>query len=168
MINPRLILLVTVLMTTAAPLMGAEVETHFGSEGSVRDVYVNAIYGAEYEIKVAMDRFTDYALAAALINAAKYGREVYVIVDGDRKNLLKGAAISDHLRDGGVEVMLDRSDFRLFDRFAIIDDTTVIVGGYPFVEDAGTSPMNDLVVIDDPDVAAAYADHFDYLWNLTK
>ena len=43
-----------------------------------------------------------------------------------------------------------------------------IVGGYPFVEDAGTSPMNDLVVIDDPDVAAAYADHFDYIWNLTK
>jgi phosphatidylserine/phosphatidylglycerophosphate/cardiolipin synthase-like enzyme len=168
MINSRIILLVTALTTTAVPLMAAEVVTYLGSEGSVRDFYVNAIYDAEYEIKVAMDRFTDYALAEALIHAAKYGREVYVIVDGDRENVLKGAAISDYLSDGGVEVMLNKTEFRLFDRFAIIDETMVIVGGYPFVEDAGDSPMNDLVAIEDPDVAAVYADHFDYLWNLTK
>jgi phosphatidylserine/phosphatidylglycerophosphate/cardiolipin synthase-like enzyme len=107
-------------------------------------------------------------MAQALIYAAKYGREVYVVVDGDRKNLLRGAAISDHLRDGGVEVILDRSNFQLFDRFVIIDETTVIVGGYPFVEDAGFSPMSDVVIINDPDIATAYAEHFDYIWNLTK
>jgi cardiolipin hydrolase len=146
----------------------ADVETQFGSEGSVRNVYVNAINGAEYEIKVAMDYFTDYTLAQALINAAKYGREVYVIVDGDRENLLKGAAIGNYLRDGGIGVAVNRSDFRLFDRFMIIDGKKVIVGSYPFVEDAGDSPMNDVIVISDVAIAAAYAEHFDYIWNLTK
>jgi len=168
MTDVKVISLLTALAATTASFAGAGVETYFGSEGSVRDFYADAIYGAEYEVKVAMDRFTDYALAEALIYAAKYGREVYVIIDGDRNNLLKGASISDQLRDGGVEVMLDKSDFRLFDRFTIIDGTTVIVGGYPFEDDAGASPMADLVVIEDPDVAAAYLEHFDYLWTLTK
>ncbi|UCE28022.1 MAG: hypothetical protein JSW52_04515 [Candidatus Coatesbacteria bacterium] len=168
MTDIKILFLLATIITTAAPLAGAEIETHFGSEGSVRDYYVNAIYGAEYEVKVAMDRFTDYTLVEALIYAAKYGKEVYVIVDGDRKNLLKGASISDYLRDGGVEVMLDRSNFRLYDRFAIIDEKMVIVGGYPFEDDAGASPMTDLVIIEDADVAAAYLEHFDYLWTLTK
>jgi cardiolipin hydrolase len=145
-----------------------DIETQFGSEGSVRNVYIDAINDAEYEIKVAMDYFTDYKLAQALINAAKYGREVYVIVDGDRENLLKGAAIGNYLRDGGVEVAVNRSDFRLFDRFIIIDGKKVIIGSYPFVEDAGDSPMNDAAVISDTVIAAAYAEHFDYIWNLTK
>ena len=164
---------ITGLIISAICLLGTfakpiDIETQFGSEGSVRNVYVDAINGAEYEIKVAMDYFTDYTLAQALINAAKYGREVYVIIDGDRENLLKGAAIGNYLRDGGVEVTVNRSDFQLFDRFIIIDEKKVIVGSYPFVEDASASPMNDAVVIYDAVIVAEYAEHFNYIWNLTK
>jgi phospholipase D len=161
-------LLALIVFSAGATYAAAGMEPHFGSEGSIRNIYVDAFYGAEYEIKLAMDYFTDYSMAEALIYAAKYGREVYVIVEGDRKNPLKGIAISDHLRDAGVEVALNRTEFALFDRFAIIDESIVIIGGYPFVEEAGSSPMNDVIVINDPDIAAMYADHFDYIWNLAK
>lgn len=160
--------IITFLFSGAYPLRACDVETRFGSGGSVRDVYLDAIYGAEYEIRVVMDRFTDYKLADALIYAAKYGREVYVIIGGDRKNLLKGAVMNEYLSANGVSVRLHRSAFGLFDRFALIDGETVIAGSYPFLDEAPSSPLSDAVVVRDPDVARLYKDHFDYIWNLTE
>jgi phosphatidylserine/phosphatidylglycerophosphate/cardiolipin synthase-like enzyme len=107
-------------------------------------------------------------MADALIDAARRGRRVRVIVDGDKRNLLKGKALGDHLKGGGVEVMYDRSQSNLYDRFVIVDDHTVVVGSYPFIEDAPSSPMTDAVAIEDKDVAKEYLEFFDFAWNLTK
>jgi phosphatidylserine/phosphatidylglycerophosphate/cardiolipin synthase-like enzyme len=115
-----------------------------------------------------MDRFTDYDLADALIDASKRGRRVRVIMDGDKRNLLMGKAVGDHLKAGGVEVMYDRSQSNLYDRFLVLDEHTVIVGSYPFIEDAPSSPMTDLVVIDDAELAKQYLEFYDFVWNLTK
>jgi phosphatidylserine/phosphatidylglycerophosphate/cardiolipin synthase-like enzyme len=152
----------------AAAAGAAEVEAWFGQAVAVRDKYRELIRSADYDVVVAMDRFTDYTLADALIDAARRGRRVRVIVDGDKRNLLKGKALGDHLKSGGVEVMYDRSQSNLYDRFVVIDDHTVVVGSYPFIEDAPSSPMTDAVVIEDKDVAKEYLEFFDFIWNLTK
>jgi phosphatidylserine/phosphatidylglycerophosphate/cardiolipin synthase-like enzyme len=152
----------------ASAAAAAEVEVWFGQAVAVRDKYREIIRGAEYDVAVAMDRFTDYTMADALIDAARRGRRVRVIVDGDKRNLLKGKALGDHLKGGGVEVMYDRSQSNLYNRFVVIDDHTVVVGSYPFIEDAPSSPMTDAVVIEDKDVAKEYLEFFDFAWNLTK
>ncbi len=64
--------------------------------------------------------------------------------------------------------MYDRSQFNLYDRFLVLDERIVIVGSYPFIEDAPASPMTDVVVIDDAELAAQYVEFFDFIWNLTK
>jgi phosphatidylserine/phosphatidylglycerophosphate/cardiolipin synthase-like enzyme len=151
----------------AAPAV-AGIEAWFGQAVAVRDKYREIIRSAEYDVAVAMDRFTDYTMADALIDAARRGRRVRVIVDGDKRNLLKGKALGDHLKGGGVEVMYDRSQSNLYDRFVVIDDHTVVVGSYPFIEDAPSSPMTDAVVIEDKDIAKQYLEFFDFAWNLTK
>lgn len=152
----------------ASAAAAAEVEAWFGQAVAVRNKYREIIRSADYDVAVAMDRFTDYTMADALIDAARRGRRVRVIVDGDKRNLLKGKALGDHLKAGGVEVMYDRSESNLYDRFVIIDDHTVVVGSYPFIEDAPSSPMTDAVVIEDDDVAKEYLEFFDFAWNLTK
>jgi phosphatidylserine/phosphatidylglycerophosphate/cardiolipin synthase-like enzyme len=152
----------------AAAAAYAEIEAWFGQAVAVRDKYREIIRSADYDVVVAMDRFTDYTLADALIDAAKRGRRVRVIVDGDKRNLLKGKALGDHLKAGGVEVMYDRSRANLYDRFVVIDDHTVVVGSYPFIEDAPSSTMTDAVVIEDAAVAKRYLEFFDFMWNLTK
>ena len=152
----------------ASAAAAAEVEAWFGQAVAVRNKYREIIRSADYDVAVAMDRFTDYTMADALIDAARRGRRVRVIVDGDKRNLLKGKALGDHLKAGGVEVMYDRSESNLYDRFVIIDDHTVVVGSYPFTEDAPSSPMTDAVVIEDEVVAKEYLEFFDFAWNLTK
>jgi phosphatidylserine/phosphatidylglycerophosphate/cardiolipin synthase-like enzyme len=146
----------------------ADIEPWFGQDVSVRDKMRAVIRGAEYDVVVAMDRFTDYALADELIFAVKRGRRVRVIIDGDKRNLLMGKALGDHLKGGGVEVMYDRSESNLYDRFLVLDEHIVVVGSYPFIEDAPSSPMTDAVVVDDAALAKQYLEFFDFIWNLTK
>ena len=158
----------TLLATLAATAAYAEIEAWFGQAVAVRDKYREIIHSADYDVVVAMDRFTDYTMADALIDAVKRGRRVRVVIDGDKRNLLKGKALGDHLASGGVEVMYDRSQANLYDRFVVIDDHTVVVGSYPFIEDAPSSPMTDAVVIEDAKLASQYLEFFDFVWNLTK
>jgi len=155
------------LVLVAAAAYGA-VDAWFGQDVSVRDKIRLIIGEAENDVVVAMDRFTDYSMAEALIAAAKRGRRVRVVIDGDKKNLLMGKALGDYLVAGGVEVMYDRSLSNLYDRFLVLDERKVVVGAYPFIEDAPSSPMTDVVVIDDAELAARYAAFFDFIWNLTK
>lgn len=143
-------------------------EAWFGQDVAVRNKFREAILNADYEIVVATDRFTDYALADALIDAARRGRDVRVIVDGDKRNLLLGKALGDHLAAGGVEVQYDRSQSNLYDRFVVIDEELVLVGSYPFIEDAPSSPMTDAVAIRDAELAKQYLEFFNFIWNLTK
>jgi len=165
----KIILLGSIIIIAglAAAAQGT-VEVWFGQAVAVRDQYRDIIRSAEYDVTVAMDRFTDYSMADALIDAAQRGRRVRVIVDGDKRNLLKGKALGDHLKSGGVEVMYDRSQSNLYDRFVVIDDHTVVVGSYPFIDDAPSSPLTDAVVIRDEEVAKEYLEFFDFAWNLTK
>ncbi|HUV85534.1 MAG TPA: phospholipase D-like domain-containing protein [bacterium] len=162
------IALAILIAALAAAAAHAKIVTWFGQDVSVRDKLRVIIGEAENDVVVAMDRFTDYNLADALIFAAQRGRRVRVIIDGDKRNLLTGKALGDHLKGGGVEVMYDRSQSNLYDRFLVLDERFVIVGSYPFIEDAPSSPMTDLVVIDDADLAKQYLEFFDFIWNLTK
>ena len=165
--NRKLFVWAVLLAGLAAAAQGT-VEAWFGQAVAVRDKYREIIHSAENDVVVAMDRFTDYTMADALIDAAKRGRRVRVIVDGDKRNILKGKALGDHLKGGGVEVQYDRSQSNLYDRFVVIDDHTVIVGSYPFSEDAPSSPMTDAVVIEDAELASQYLEFFDFAWKLTK
>lgn len=158
----------TLLAALAATAAYAEIEAWFGEDVAVRDKFRELIRSADNDVVVAMDRFTDYTMANALIDAAKRGRRVRVIIDGDKRNLLKGKALGDDLKAGGVEVQYDRSQSNLYDRFVVIDDHTVVVGSYPFIEDAPSSPMTDAVVIEDAELASQYLEFFDFVWNLTK
>jgi phosphatidylserine/phosphatidylglycerophosphate/cardiolipin synthase-like enzyme len=162
------VILTAAAVAALAAVAGGAVEVWFGQDVAVRDKFRDAFRNADYEILVAMDRFTDYTLADALIDAARRGRDVRVIVDGDKRNLLMGKSLGDHLASGGVEVQYDRSQSNLYDRFVVIDEELVIVGSYPFIEDAPSSPMTDAVAIDDAALAKQYLEFFNFIWNLTK
>lgn len=140
----------------------------FGSATAIRNELRWLIGSAEEEVRVAMDRFTDYALADALVTAARRGRRVRVVVGADQRDLVVGKALGDHLRAGGVEVVYLRRENNLYDRFVIIDERLVVVGSYPLVEDAATSPFADVVMIEDAGVVAEYGSYFDFLWNAAK
>lgn len=50
-------------------------------------------------------------------------------------------------------------------KFAVIDGQTVITGSYNWSDNADDNNFENIVVIQYPDLAAAYTEQFDSIWN---
>jgi phosphatidylserine/phosphatidylglycerophosphate/cardiolipin synthase-like enzyme len=167
----RLINLGVGLLVGAAAYAAAEaaapaaITPYFGSSVNVRNQLRLVLGGAEDEVVVVADRLTDYALADALLEAARRGRRVRVVLGAATGTLLVDRAIREHLQAGGVEVAVVDGDQPLYACFAVVDKRVVVTGSYPWVEEAAATPLAEFIVVDDATLAAAYLAFFDYIWT---
>lgn len=147
----------------------ADVRVLTGNAAVVRDEVRLVIGAAENDVVCAMDRFDDYSMADALITAAKRGRRVRVVLDGEPgpANKVIGVSMAAYLEGGGCEVAVNRGVHRLFSRFVVVDAKAVVVS-YPFLADAAASPLADAVVLEDEAAAQTYAAFFEYIWSQAK
>ena len=159
---------VILVLATAANAFGGDVSAVFGSEEKLRNVYHEAMLDAEDTVEVAMDVITDDWLIAWLCEVVHRGREVRIIMDGDFATMPRGESVMGQLRAAGCKVVGEDSPQTLVSRFVLIDRVTVIVGSYPFSEEAADTSLNDAVIITDEEVVKGYAEHFDYCWNISK
>jgi phosphatidylserine/phosphatidylglycerophosphate/cardiolipin synthase-like enzyme len=99
---------------------------------------------------------------------ARRGRRVRVVVGADPQDDEGGRAIVTYLERAGVEVLIGQMGRPLYSRFMVIDKKAVLVGSYPFVDGASSSPLADMVRIDDAALAARYLAFFDYIWTAQR
>jgi phosphatidylserine/phosphatidylglycerophosphate/cardiolipin synthase-like enzyme len=73
-----------------------------------------------------------------------------------------GASYSqrDRLRSGGVTVHTDANPYIMHHKVIIIDDQTVILGSYNFTGNAEDNNDENILIVHDPEVAAAYLGEF--------
>lgn len=151
---------VTAPVPTVTPFLGNDV------------IVVNkirlALGDAEEEVAFATDRFTDYSVADTLTLLVRRGRRVRVVIGADPQDSERGRAIVTYLERAGVEVLVGDMGKPLYSRFMVIDKKAVIVGSYPFVDGAASSPFADVVRIDDAALAARYLAFFDYIWTAQR
>jgi phosphatidylserine/phosphatidylglycerophosphate/cardiolipin synthase-like enzyme len=68
------------------------------------------------------------------------------------------------LRQGGVDVLEDGNCYILHHKVIIIDERTVITGSYNFTNSAERDNDENLVIVDDPNLARAYLDEFERVY----
>jgi phosphatidylserine/phosphatidylglycerophosphate/cardiolipin synthase-like enzyme len=146
----------------------ADIEAIFGGEQKLRNVYHEAMLDAENTVELAMDVITDEWLISWLCDVAHRGREVRIITDRDFTETPQGESTLGQLLAAGCEVVGEDSHEALISRFMLIDRETVIVGSYPFTEEAADTALNDAIIITDEAIVEGYAEHFDYCWNISK
>ncbi len=158
-----------IIVAAAATAQTFAVRVITGDAAAVRDEVRLVIGAAENDVVCAMDRFDDYSLADALVTAAKRGRRVRVVLDGEQgpANKVVGVSMANYLEGGGCEVAVNRGAHRLFSRFVVVDGTTVVVS-YPFLADAAASPLADAAVLTDDAAAKTYAAFFEYIWTQAR
>jgi phosphatidylserine/phosphatidylglycerophosphate/cardiolipin synthase-like enzyme len=102
--------------------------------------------------------YTADPIAAAMIERAQAG----VLVSGvaEAQNATGSQASFGPLRDAGIDVVLDGNCYILHHKVMIIDERTVITGSYNFTSSAERDNDENLVIVDDPDLARAYLDEF--------
>lgn len=135
-----------------------EREARDGLESAV----LESIDGAQSQIEVAMYNFSLISAADALVAAHKRGVDVRVVLDSDA---LDGRAVQ-RLQAGGVQVMGDRRESLMHNKFLVIDGRVVWSGSLNLTESGLSADNNNFVRIESAELAKAYADEFDEMFSL--
>lgn len=95
------------------------------------------LQSAQKTLKIAMFTWTRYDLAQEVINAAKRGVSVEVVID-KQSGHGASAKVVKMLKQGGIPVRLSTGSALLHHKFAYIDDTTLINGSANWTKAAFT------------------------------
>jgi phosphatidylserine/phosphatidylglycerophosphate/cardiolipin synthase-like enzyme len=134
----------------------------FTPGGDCTDQIVDAIAGAQRRILVQAYSFTSAPIAQALLDAHKRGIDVQVILDRSQASAKYTGA--DFLANGGIPVRIDRRHAIAHNKVMVIDDRRVLTGSFNFTRAAQEKNAENLLLIEDKDLARQYGDNWRLHW----
>lgn len=143
---------------------GTPIQVYFSPEDKVLDRIIPLVSSAQTNIRFLAFSFTDYPLAKAMIDRAAAGVDtagVYEKVGSDAE----GAEMKTFYC-AKVPVRQDGNPKFLHDKIIILDNHIVISGSFNFSSNATESNDENVIIIDNPDIARLYMQEFDKLWSI--
>lgn len=141
---------------------GVPIQVYFGPEDAVIPAVRDAILQADTSIRFMTFSFTVDELAHAILERAVDG----VSVQGIFERVGSETRFSEltPLHCAGLDVRQDGNPYILHHKVFIIDDDTVVTGSFNFSANAAGSNDENLLIIQDADLAAQYLAEFDRRW----
>ena len=118
-----------------------------------------AIGGARHSVLVQAYAFTSGRIAKAIVEAHRRGVDVRVILD--KSNAREGYSAATFLQHMGIPPLIDSLHGIAHNKVMVIDDRLVITGSFNFTTAAESRNAENVAFIDDPAVAAAYAQNWE-------
>ena len=135
------------------------IEVHFSPGGSPTAAIVETLDSAKRSVLVQAYSFTSDPIASALIRAHGRGVAVQVVVDRSQASDRNVAVPS--LKAAGIPVWVDRGHAIQHNKVMVVDRRIVITGSFNFSRAAEGRNAENLVVINDPKIAARYVANFE-------
>jgi phosphatidylserine/phosphatidylglycerophosphate/cardiolipin synthase-like enzyme len=145
---------------------GIPLQIYFSPEDKVLTPLVTTLSGAQTSILSMNFSFTDYDAAQAILNRASAGISFQGIWETTGSE-----TTSSELRTlycAGLDARQDGNPFVLHHKVFIVDGTTVIMGSFNISSNATNSNDENLLIINDPDLAALYTLEFQKRWAESK
>lgn len=136
----------------------AEVEVYFAPEDNVEARLLQTLTSARTSVRFMAFIFTSDRLADALIELAGRGVSVQGVIES--RSFSDPFSQHERLRAGGVNVFEDGNLYIMHHKVMIIDDQIVVMGSYNFTASANEQNDENLLIIHDPQVAAAFLAEF--------
>jgi phosphatidylserine/phosphatidylglycerophosphate/cardiolipin synthase-like enzyme len=134
------------------------IEVYFSPKGGCTEAVVREIDAARSTILVQAYSFTSKPIAEALRNAHQRGVQVQVLLD--RSNESDRYSGADFIRDAGIPLGIDAEHAIAHNKIMILDDKTVVTGSFNFTKQAEASNAENLLILQDPALAARYAENW--------
>ena len=157
-------------------IISVSIQVFFSPNGGAREAILKEIEKAEKEINIAMYVFTDRELSNSLVRARERGVEIKVLLDGKSAEEIE---YSKHyfLSERDLNVKLDKTHRSygnkykgiMHNKFAIIDNSTLITGSYNWTHSA--EELNDenlLIIKDKEELISKFRNKFEELWDKSK
>ena len=143
---------------------GMPIQVYFSPEDDVMNRIIPIVRGAQSSIRFLAFSFTDYPLAQAMIDRAGRGVDVAGVYEK-----VGSETESSELRTffcAKVPARQDGNPRFLHDKLIIVDNRYVITGSFNFSTNATESNDENVIIIDNPDIANLYMQEFGRIWNI--
>jgi phosphatidylserine/phosphatidylglycerophosphate/cardiolipin synthase-like enzyme len=152
--------------TQWAILNNTPIQVLFSSEDKIVSKLIAIVNDAEVNIRFLAFSFTDYPLAQAMIDRAKAGLDVKGVFE-----TFGSTYESSELRTfwcAGVPARQDGNGSFLHHKVIIIDNSIVITGSLNYSTNADDSNEENVIIVDNPEIAALYLQEFEKNWAQAK
>lgn len=143
---------------------GAVVENYFSPDDGVSSRLVDLVEEAQTSVDFLAYSFTSDPLADALIERFQVGVSVRGVFDEDSYRSNTGGEYL-RLQRAQMNVRLDGNPNLMHNKVIVIDRETVVLGSYNFTRAADRTNDENVLVIHDPAVAAAFLLEFEAIFN---
>lgn len=133
-------------------------------EDACRPLALGELCAARDRLDVCLYTITDNHLADALLAAHERGVTVRIITD-DEKVQARGSDL-ERLADCGVPIRCDDCEGYMHHKFAVIDHARVLTGSYNWTRGAADWNFENLLLLAEPPLVAAFEAEFEALWAL--
>jgi phosphatidylserine/phosphatidylglycerophosphate/cardiolipin synthase-like enzyme len=132
----------------------AGVQVYFSPRGGATEAVVNCLREATNSVLVQAYSFTSAPIAEALVAAHRRGVKVRVILDHSQRTEKYSEA--DFLDHSGIPPLIDAEHPIAHNKVMIIDEYLLITGSFNFTKAAEEKNAENLLVINDPELAKKY------------
>ena len=143
-------------------LNGTPIQVYFSPEDDVLNHIIPVVESAKTNIRFLAFSFTDYPLAKAMIDRAVAGADVAGVFEKTGSETQSAELRT--LYCAKVPVRQDGNPSFLHHKLIVIDNHIVITGSLNFSTNADTSNDENVIVIDNPDIAKLYMQEFERDW----
>lgn len=137
---------------------GTRIENYFSPNDGVAEHVVARVQSAQHSIRFLTFSYTDDATAEAMLERHAAGVTVQGVFE--TRNARGTGSEHERLKQAGLDVLEDGNCYTMHHKVIIIDDATVITGSYNFTGRAEKTNDENLVIIDNPELANAYVEEF--------
>ena len=145
---------------------GIPIQILFAPEDEVVEHLLPYLENAQSSIRFLAFSFTQDAMGEAIRNRDKAGVDVMGVFE-------KTGSSSEYSELGkmycaGMAVRRDENPSFLHHKVIVIDERIVITGSFNFSDNANESNDENVLIIDDPDVASLYIQEFNRIWAMSS
>ncbi len=141
---------------------GTDINAYFAPEDNVERIIVKRLEKAKSSIHFMAFSFTSSGIGEMMIRKFKDGVDVRGIFE--RYGAKAGHSQYVKMKLEGVPVRMDHNRYRMHHKVIIIDGERVIMGSYNFSRNANRSNDENILIIDNKEIAAEYLSEFKRLW----
>ncbi len=145
---------------------GTPIQALFSAEDKVVSNLIALVNDAQVSIRFLAFSFTDYPLAQAMIDRAKAGVDVKGVFETFGSNSPRSELKT--FWCASVPARQDGNGSFLHNKIIIVDNTIVATGSLNYSSNADEGNDENVVILENAEIAALYLQEFDKLWNQAR
>ncbi len=148
------------------PAHPGENNAYFTHHDNIRDLVIDLINSAQFELKICMFTISDNPIAETIAGRYNTGIKIRIITD-DGKIFDKGSDIH-ALHRKGIDIKIDSHRSLMHHKFMIVDNTKLLTGSYNWTRTGSDINNENILVTTNKRIVKAYVKEFKRLWKEMK